>query len=100
MGQSRGHQLCSSREVLGFALEAGERTLFCAYTIVPSNVPLADCRSHTFSFWTSMPPEETVICNQMDHKQANEKQREDKSRNCPQAHPCMACGLQDLSEHL
>lgn len=58
-------------------------TLFWAYTIVPSNVPLPDCKSDMSSFWTSMPPEETVTCKQMNEKQM-------KKQTTPQCHySCM-----------
>lgn len=67
-----------NKQVLGFVFKTIDCTLFCAYTIVPSNVPFPDCKSDMFNFWTSMPPEETVICNQMNEKQMNEKQMNEK----------------------
>lgn len=36
-----------------------------------------------FNFWTSMPPEETVICNEMNEKQMNEKQIDEKQNQEP-----------------
>ena len=37
--------------------------LFCAQAIVPSNgFIFSNCRSPTFNFCTSIPPEETIIC--------------------------------------
>lgn len=57
-----------SKQAVGFVSKTLRCTLFWAYTIVPSNVPLPDCKSDMFSFWTSMPPDETVICNQMNDK--------------------------------
>lgn len=57
-----------SKQAVGFVSKTLHCTLFWAYTIVPSNVSLPDCKSDMFSFWTSMPPDETVICNQMNDK--------------------------------
>lgn len=78
-----------NNQVLGFVFKTINCTLFCAYTIVPSNVPFPDCKSDMFNFWTSMPPEETVICNRMKSKWTKSKWMKSKTRNSPQSHSCM-----------
>lgn len=95
--QSRWYEL-PSKERLGFVFNPMDCTLFCAYTIVPSNGPFPDCKSDTFNFWTSMPPEETVICNEMNENNwMKSKWMKSKTRNSSQMHSCMQCTLQAIA---